>query len=356
MAKARNIFGIDCDAPGATAIRLVLTARLEEMCALRESALDWGDPEGVHDMRVASRRLRSAVQDFMPYLRKRLLAASLKEIKAVADALGRVRDHDVAIIALEKLAAKAPEEIAPGIQRLAEIRAAKRDIAREELIQTLDLDLLAQLPPRFVSALDTALTPSLLGKKSKQDAGLADKLSYRWLARTTILKLVEELEELSDSLYHPLRFKPLHKLRIAAKRLRYALELFEQCWGRRAAIFARKVAALQSSLGELHDCDVWIVDFGDHLAKAKKRPAFKESVAEDAEQEAVLVWLLSHFVKVRTKHFRKALVSWREWEANDFSAQLRKTLVAELPERSAPSKAKAPVKVAEVALASASKA
>ena len=77
MAKPGQIAGIDCDASAAGGIRLVLMFRLEEMCALRDEALDYGNPEGVHDMRVASRRLRSALRDFMPYLSKRQITSRL---------------------------------------------------------------------------------------------------------------------------------------------------------------------------------------------------------------------------------------------------------------------------------------
>src|SRR5437870_7378273 len=119
MAKAKQIPAVDCAAPAPDGIRLVLNLRLAEMCALRDRALDWKDPEGVHDMRVASRRLRGALRDFLPYLQKRPLFTCLREIRSVARSLGRVRDYDVAIMALEKIAAKAPPEIATGIFRIA---------------------------------------------------------------------------------------------------------------------------------------------------------------------------------------------------------------------------------------------
>src|SRR6266536_2221294 len=102
MAKAKQIATIDFDGAADLGMRLALTSRLEEMSALKERVLDWSGPEGVHDMRVASRRLRSALRDFLPYLRKRRLASSINRIREIADALGQIRDQDVAIIALEK--------------------------------------------------------------------------------------------------------------------------------------------------------------------------------------------------------------------------------------------------------------
>ncbi len=320
MAKPKQIPGIDCDAKAAAAIQRVVTVRLGEMCAMREQALDWSDPEGVHDMRVASRRLRSALRDFRPYARKRPVAESLQEIKDIADALGQVRDQDVAIIALEKLATKAPAEVSDGIHQLAETRRARRAEAREQLIPILDQACLTQLQSDFLPALAAAITPAPGRKKSRQGDHSAGSITYREVARTTILDRLKEMEKLSDSLYHPLKIKPLHKMRIAAKRLRYALELFEPCWGHQLALFARKVAALQSSLGELHDCDVWIVDFGDDLSGRATSP----SRTADTDSGAASLWLLDHFVKLRTKHLRNALARWREWEANDLSVQLLK--------------------------------
>jgi len=321
VAKAKQISGINCDAEATPAIRRVLTVRLREMCALRKKALDASDLEGVHDMRVASRRLRSALRDFKPYARKRRIAKSLKDIKGIADALGLVRDQDVAIIALEKLAAKAPPEVAPGIKELAEIRRAKRTEAAEQLIPILGQACLTQLQSEFLPALEAATEPLTIRKKSGSAAASTNSPSYRAVGRATILDRLKELEKLSDSLYRPLKAKPLHKMRIAAKRLRYALELFEKCWGRKLVPFSTRVAALQSSLGELHDCDVWIVEFGDDLSGRNRQSVDGDSA--DSARGAASIWLLDHFVKQRTKHLRSALARWRDWETNNHSDQLR---------------------------------
>src|SRR4051794_18275583 len=114
MAKAKEIEGLNCEARAADEIGLVLSARLEEMCGFGAAALEPSDPAGVHDMRVASRRVRSALRDFKPYLRRRKLNRSAAELKRVAKALGAVRDADVAIKALEELQEKAPVEEAVG--------------------------------------------------------------------------------------------------------------------------------------------------------------------------------------------------------------------------------------------------
>ena len=116
MAKAKRIKGINCKSSASQGIKLVLLTRFEELSGFQEAALNWTDPEGVHSMRVASRRLRSALRDFMPYVRKRALASVLKQLRRIADSLGEVRDQDVAIMALEKMVTHAPADF--GVDQL----------------------------------------------------------------------------------------------------------------------------------------------------------------------------------------------------------------------------------------------
>lgn len=68
MARAAKIENLNCDADAAHNARLIVESRFREMWELREAALHWDDSEGVHDMRVASRRLRSALHDFASHL------------------------------------------------------------------------------------------------------------------------------------------------------------------------------------------------------------------------------------------------------------------------------------------------
>jgi len=314
---------IDCDGPVHEGMSPALMTRLTEMCALRDAALYWSDPEGVHQMRVASRRLRGALRDFAPHLPKRRTAASLKQIREIAVALGRVRDCDVAIATLERTATKAPEGIAAGIRHFAQFRETERNEGRTKLVELLTPDSLSDLTRRFETALMPALPRSRTTRATKASKGARTGLTYRDVARSIVLTRLEELEQLSKSLYRPLKIKPLHEMRLAAKHLRYALELFEPCWGARIGFFANKVAALQSSLGKLHDCDLWIEDFGETVTSGRSGPAL--------DHRPVLVWLLAHFVKLRSKNLCEALRQWQEWEDEGFSAALRARIQAAGP-------------------------
>ena len=340
MAKAKDIEGLDCGAGAGEGIRLVLDARLGEMLEQRDAALGAGGldgVEGVHDMRVASRRLRSALRDFAPYMNVKKLGDAADALKKLADALGRVRDNDVAIIGLEKIAAEAPDEVRAGVEEFARGRRVRRDESRAELERFLDAGRMEEMRDGVTSALGRALKGERRGKKGRGD-GRAGGLSFDEAGREIVAGRWEELRERCASIHRPFKVKCLHESRIAAKRLRYALELFAQCRGPQLRDIAGEVARMQKSLGELHDCDEWIAVFGDWLSErggARRGARAQHAVVE---QESAAVWLLGHFVRERTKNYHDALARWHVWEANDFESHLRTALsAAAIPEGPAPS-------------------
>ena len=307
MARAKRVKGIHCNAAAAAGAKLVLVTRFEELCAFREAALNWSDPEGVHSMRVASRRLRGAVRDFTPYLRKRDLTSIQKQLRSLADALGEVRDQDVAIMSLEKIAKHAPAEVSTALKEYIDTRLEARERAREELTSVLEKNAFEELATSFTDGVDHATTRTT-----------ESEITFRKMSQAVIQDRLKELEKLSNSLFDPFEIDALHEMRIAAKRLRYALELFQQCWGSSLGTYARRCARLQTALGDVHDCDVWIESFTKQIASARKD--------KHNERVAAFVWLLGHFVKLRTKHLRQAFDRWCAWEAHDASAKLRAAL------------------------------
>jgi CHAD domain-containing protein len=337
MAKAKKIEGLDCDAGAGAGVREVLLVRLGEMCEFREAALDWADPEGVHDMRVASRRLRSALRDFLPHLNRRgRFDEARQELKRLADALGGVRDEDVALIELEKLKGEAPPEVLAGLGLLVVEREARREESRAGLSGAITGEAVEAFGQLFREAVEEATRKKRRRRKrggegvgAEGEAAPGDEagMSFREAGRAVVLKLWDELSALSGSLYRPRKTKRLHEMRIAAKRLRYALELFAPCWEGTTKAFAEEVAELQGALGELHDCDAWIEECGARLAEESKAGVKGDKAGGDddgsrAQLRAARVWLLGHFAEARASHYRSALVLWHEWERSDFAARL----------------------------------
>jgi CHAD domain-containing protein len=100
VAKAKAIPDLTADTAYAEAAAKVVSVRGEELAAEAQGVLDTGDIERVHDMRVATRRLRAALEIFEPCFPARAYGQTLAEVKRLADALGERRDRDVAIATL----------------------------------------------------------------------------------------------------------------------------------------------------------------------------------------------------------------------------------------------------------------
>lgn len=317
MAKAKKIHGLDCAAPAGEGIRLVLATRVSELLDWRKAALDWSDPEGVHSMRVASRRLRSTMRDFLPYLPKRSFTSVAKQLKSLAAALGEVRDQDVGIAALEEIYKKAPAAHTDALKQFIESRKQLREQQRKKLKAVLAKGELKKLETDFVAAVDEASAAA--ERKNKRTA----PPSFVEVAREIIRDRLKEFEKRSDGLFRPLDVEALHDLRITTKRLRYAIELLAPCFDRSITDHAKRAAHLQTTLGDLHDCDSWILTLGNEILPARKENA--------TEKVAAFVWLLNHFTTLRTKHLHHAFNRWREWESHDTSGKLRAAVTQEQP-------------------------
>ena len=140
MAKARDIelAGEGSFEEGA---RQALRVRADEVFEHAAGVLDTADIERVHAMRVATRRLRAVMEIFAPVFPKKQHRALLKEVKALADALGERRDRDVAIEALGKTAAALTSDDRPGIEhRIAELREEQQgaNAALAEALQRIE--------------------------------------------------------------------------------------------------------------------------------------------------------------------------------------------------------------------------
>ena len=202
------------------------------------------DPEDVHQARVGTRRLRSDLRTFGPLLEEKWLAPLRDELRWLAGALGAVRDADVLIERLRRQAATLPEPdtgaLAPMFRRLAK----ERDQARADLLEAMN-------SPRYVALLDRLVDAAgqpACRKAAREPAAdvVPGLVAAPW---RSLRKAVERLPaDPPDA--------DLHRVRILAKRTRYAAEAAAPLVGKKAATFAAKVAGLQEVLGDHQDAVV----------------------------------------------------------------------------------------------------
>lgn len=205
-----------------------------------------GDPEAVHRMRVAIRRLRTAIKLFGPHAADRLdtqrLEALGEALRGLARALGRVRDEDV--LARTLRAAAAPGEL-PAVERLLVRREGARADARAALLTALDGDEMVLLGGSFAHSLDLALAA---------EPKAPPRAMVRRAGPRLIADALKKLRRSGRRLVAPTS-PALHRTRILAKRLRYAGEFLAPAFGPTLPTTVRTAQGVQDALGALHDDD-----------------------------------------------------------------------------------------------------
>jgi CHAD domain-containing protein len=132
VARAREV-ELDCEASFALAAKRVVKVRAKEVFKQADGVLDLDEIEHVHDMRVATRRLRAALEIFEPCFPPKRHRKALKRVKALADALGERRDLDVEIELLEDLAEAVAGEDREALETLIEELRTRQRRANEDL-------------------------------------------------------------------------------------------------------------------------------------------------------------------------------------------------------------------------------
>lgn len=138
MAKARRIAGITPHVTFREAAANAVEVRTRELFSFAGGILDIGDFERVHDMRVASRRLRAVLEVFSPCFPRRELKAVLREVKGLADDLGERRDPDVAIETLAEVRDGLARDDRPGIDHLIDALTARQAAANDRLARRIE--------------------------------------------------------------------------------------------------------------------------------------------------------------------------------------------------------------------------
>ncbi|MER7003928.1 CYTH and CHAD domain-containing protein [Dactylosporangium sp. NPDC000555] len=227
-----------------------------------------GDAEAVHKMRVATRRLRSTLRSFAPFLSGDLDALH-DEIKWVTGLLGEVRDRDVTAERLAGLVAAEPAElvVGPVAARITSLLAERAAEAREALTVGLDSEryttLLGDIDALVARAAEPGRIPARLAK-----AGPAKALMRR--ARRAVRRADARLASARRAQARaatrppapgePTADERLHAARKAYKRARYAVELVAPLAGKRATTLAGRLTEMQDVLGAHQDalvtCDL----------------------------------------------------------------------------------------------------
>jgi triphosphatase len=188
------------------------------------------DPEEVHDMRVATRRMRAAIKLFKNALPER--ARHLRdEMKWVAAVLGDVRDLDVQLERLEEWSARADDDgYQDTLRRTSRLLEKQRKEARGRMLEALDSARYERFERSFAEMLKLGPTPSLTpGAAADEDSPTDEPAAVA--GRGLLRRRYRKWRKLADAIDGASAPEEYHELRKEGKRLRYALEFFAEVYG-----------------------------------------------------------------------------------------------------------------------------
>ncbi len=230
--------------PNAPARDVIRNALAESVAALlhHDPLVRTGrDPEAVHQARVATRKLRSNLRTFGPLLDVEWTEPLRSELGWLALGLGSVRDREVLLDRLRERAKSLPASDLRSATSLLHLLEVEIDALRDKLTADLDSQRYIDLLENLVTAAHSPVT--------LPDADQPAIAVLPALATTPWRRLRSAGRQLPETPTDP----ELHRIRILAKRTRYAAEAVATVVGPRADAFAKAAAKLQTILGEHQD-------------------------------------------------------------------------------------------------------
>ena len=280
------------------------------------------DIEHIHRMRVASRRLRAALPLFSSCFSEKDFRHWMHEIKKITRALGEARDTDVQIAFLKKyLKARAvpvPTHPDDPIAALLSRLQKRRGILQQEVCSVLDELEKTQVLTGMRAAFP-APAPAGRGRRRERYFGILPVAADRIGTRLAGLDRFEPFVHNPDAVFEH------HAMRIAAKKLRYTLEIYAPLYRRGFEKPIARVKSLQDLLGDIHDCDVWIEQMT--LAIIKQRARRHPKGGAEVSSVAPLRALLINRERRRARLYRQFVRYWDTLVRTGFRDELRSAVI-----------------------------
>jgi len=244
----------------AEAGRKVLRYYFIQMLRHEEGTQRGEDIEELHDMRVATRRMRAAMDIFSEAYQPKAIKNHLKGLRRTGRALGRVRDMDVFIDKFRRFLDTQPVEQLPSLKPLLAAWEQERETNHKKMNAYLDSQKYKSFKEKFSTFLNTpgeGARPIQYTTTPSKVRQIAPMLIYSRLA--SVLAFDTVIENAST--------EQLHALRIEFKKLRYNLEFFREVLGEETKATIDEMRKMQDHLGDLNDAQVATQMLRDFLTR-----------------------------------------------------------------------------------------
>jgi CHAD domain-containing protein len=254
----------------AEASRKMLSRYADSMLANEEGTIAGEDLEALHDMRVATRRIRAVLRLLGPYMDGKSTDKLSLGVRAITRALGGVRDLDVLMDHARSFQSSLPEEERTDLDGLIGMWEKERKGLRKRLVRVLNSNDYLRFKRRMARFLEA-------DSDGSAETDPMQPHQVRHVAGSAIWARYEEVRAAETVMDAP-TIEQLHALRIHGKYLRYTLESFRGALPSETDDLIKDVVAMQDHLGAMHDADVASILIHDYIAgHYHKRKGNKES-------------------------------------------------------------------------------
>ena len=231
-----------------------------------DGARDSSDIEYVHQARVASRRLRAGLRVFPECFPRKKVKRWRKKVRRLTQGLGPARDKDVqAEFVRGVLSDVSDKAYRPGIARLLLRLGQSRQELQPDVVRAVDRFKASGVGGQMLAAAE-----KMRARFKKRHLSVQSPFVFSQ-AREHICDRLNELIGYEDCLGEPEDLEQHHAMRIAAKRLRYTMEIYQPVYEGRLDGFLKAMKGLQTLLGDIHDCDVWVEHLETFLREERER-------------------------------------------------------------------------------------
>lgn len=259
--------------PFREAAARVFRAGFEALRAGEPVARIGHDDEGVHRMRVATRRLRAAFRIFGPAFGERRLAAAQRLFGKTGRMLGPVRDLDVMLARLPGLSLDLPDPLAGELEPLLQLLVELRDDGRRRMLAWLGSRSRLRDMERFESFLERLEDRYGIGAEAppRRRRRVPGDRPTGEVAQEILHAAARRVFKKGDRIGKHSPPESLHALRIAVKRLRYTADALEDVAPRDLVLWLKQTAEIQDLLGAYNDARVMESQLTGWIDKAPAR-------------------------------------------------------------------------------------
>lgn len=316
--KPQKSIGVKPEDSLAEAGRKIWLYHFAIMLSHEQGTLLGEDIEELHDMRVATRRMRSAFDIFGPAFDAKIMKRYLKGLRGIGRALGQVRDMDVLLENALIYQGKMEEHTRPGLDALLVSWNQMIDKKRSKLSKHLhsgayqhfkqDFNKFLQAP---IDDKDTSIPGDGITSRIRD---IVPVLVYSRYAAVRAYEAILPTASVTQ----------LHALRIEFKRFRYALEYFKEILGENTSKAINELKKYQDHLGEFHDADV-ACNLVRGFLKSWEENQIQTPIPERVNPEPIVTYL----AYLHAERYRLMMAFpelWRNFSRTEFRQSLAQAI------------------------------